>query len=423
MVPVTGIPILDIYPNSVVSTDSTIQGDAEVISDQGEPVISYGILWSESNNNPDINNNDGYIVYGAGLALFSYNISGLNPNSIYYIRAFAVNNNGYGYSTVISVQTSVVAPTVNNAGTQNMTFYSIELLGNVSDPGSGGQIDHHGIVYSESNPNPTIGDPDTIVTDLGSFSGAFMFPQYISGLQPSTVYYWRAYAENSYGLVGYGQVDIFMTMSANIVDIAFLNFDSSLPIVTDQVSGNSWTPVAGNNSAPNMAGVGYEFYGDADYGVQIPWYLNDIGGYPNWPAWFGSDFDNINDCVVEADILVLREPEPISEYIILPFDSRFSCNNQNYGYLPSLGIFYHVKTIRKSGGVIDYYVYDTNSSNPSVPIFVNTGVQQTTGIGYNGSGQYQLPCNKVIVPLELVTGTVPLAPSVVIQNLHIYYYI
>ena len=84
--------------------------------------------------------------------------------------------------------------------------------GNVTATG-GASVTARGVVYSSSDPTPTIGEPgvsqDANGTGIGSFS------ELISSLHSNTTYYVSAYATNMAG-TAYGTVMSFTTTSPNI---------------------------------------------------------------------------------------------------------------------------------------------------------------------------------------------------------------
>ena len=74
------------------STTATSGGN--VLSDGGAKITAKGVCWSTSPN-PTIA--DAHTTDGSGIGSFISNISGLNPNTTYYIRAYATNSVGTAY--------------------------------------------------------------------------------------------------------------------------------------------------------------------------------------------------------------------------------------------------------------------------------------------------------------------------------------
>jgi len=76
------------------------------ISNDGGNIISYrGICWSTIAN-PTTNDNK--ILNGTGSGTFTNTISGLNANTTYYARAFAINSSGTAYGNQITITTSTL---------------------------------------------------------------------------------------------------------------------------------------------------------------------------------------------------------------------------------------------------------------------------------------------------------------------------
>ena len=89
------IPLVETLPVTNI-TSTTAQSGGNVIDDGGVPVTSRGVVWSTSPN-PTIENNVGYTTDGVGLGEFTSTLTGLTPETIYYVRAYANNGVGAGY--------------------------------------------------------------------------------------------------------------------------------------------------------------------------------------------------------------------------------------------------------------------------------------------------------------------------------------
>ena len=77
-------------------TSNSARSGGYVISDGGTPVIARGVVWS-TQTNPTIYDNDGYTTDGNGLGEFTSTITGLTPETTYYVRAYSTNSTGTGY--------------------------------------------------------------------------------------------------------------------------------------------------------------------------------------------------------------------------------------------------------------------------------------------------------------------------------------
>ncbi len=98
-----------------------------------------------------------------------------------------------------------VLPSVITAPVTNITFYTAEGGGTVTDTGSA-TVTVRGICWS-MQPNPTIADNHTVDS-----AGLGNFISFITGLASGVSYYVRAYATNQYG-TAYGNEVVFATLA------------------------------------------------------------------------------------------------------------------------------------------------------------------------------------------------------------------
>ena len=196
--------LAEVITNDVTQISSnTATGNGEVVSDGGMSVTERGICWSTSQN-PTIAGD--HAAGGTGLGTFSAAITGLSPNTTYYVRAYATNCVGTSYGNQMTFTTEAVLAEVITNDVTEIGFSTATGNGEVVSDG-GMTVTERGICWSTSQ-NPTIaGDHTTSGTGLGTFSAA------MTGLQPHTSYYVRAYATNSVG-TSYGEEKQFTTESA-----------------------------------------------------------------------------------------------------------------------------------------------------------------------------------------------------------------
>lgn len=99
--PVIELPTINIGAASNITQNSaTLSSTVE--NDGGANVTSRGFCWSVQQN-PSIN--DSKSSQGIGMGSFSYTLTGLDSNSQYYVRAYAINEKGTKYSAEQSFTT------------------------------------------------------------------------------------------------------------------------------------------------------------------------------------------------------------------------------------------------------------------------------------------------------------------------------
>jgi hypothetical protein len=197
---ITSIPKLTTFSISSITYNSAISG-GNIISTGGLPIIAKGVCW---NTSPKPTIADNKTENGTGSTAFTSNITGLNPSTSYYVRAYATNNLGTAYSneeSFITLQPTLPVLTTNNA--TSITDTTAVSGGNIASDG-GLNIIEKGVCWSTSQ-NPTIANNKTI---NGSGTGSFI--SNIVGLNSGTMNYVRAYATNSIG-TSYGNQVIFTT--------------------------------------------------------------------------------------------------------------------------------------------------------------------------------------------------------------------
>ncbi|MFZ4724628.1 MAG: FISUMP domain-containing protein [Paludibacter sp.] len=184
---------------SITSTSANCGGS--ITSDEGATVTSRGVCWSV-NQNPTITDNK--TVDGTGVGTFSSTITGLIAETIYYLRAYAINSVGIAYGAQVSFSTKL--PSLTTTSVSLITATTASCGGNVTDIG-GATVTARGVCWSTSS-NPTI--ELSSKTSNGTGSGSFISS--LTGLIVNTTYYVRAYATNSIGTV-YGNE---ISFSANL---------------------------------------------------------------------------------------------------------------------------------------------------------------------------------------------------------------
>jgi len=205
---ITSTPSL--FTNIVTSINyTTATSGATMTSDGGASVTARGVCWSTSSG-PTVALST-KTTDGTGLASFTSSITGLQPGTTYYVRAYATNSQGTGYGqeqTFTTLQTA--APTLTTTAATYVSTTTATSGGNVTSDG-GTSVTARGICWSTSS-SPTI----TLSTKTSDGTGAGSFASNMTGLTASTLYYVRAYATNAKG-TSYGN-EISFTTSAPVTN-------------------------------------------------------------------------------------------------------------------------------------------------------------------------------------------------------------
>ena len=84
-------------------TGNSARGGGVITSDASLIIIERGVCWG-TQANPDVSGNHA-VAEGIGAGSFTCVISGLEPNTTYHVRAYAINSVGVGYGDDVSFST------------------------------------------------------------------------------------------------------------------------------------------------------------------------------------------------------------------------------------------------------------------------------------------------------------------------------
>ncbi len=189
--------------NNVAETTATGHG---TISNYGGPTISqHGFCWSTFPE-PDISNDKSENGTATSLSNFSTSITGLQPYTLYYARAYATNADYTAYGEQLEFTTLPQLASVTTGVTTEIATTTATLNGNLTNLGAPNPT-QHGFCWSTS-PNPTISDN---MNELGAASETGDFSSPITDLSVYETYYVRAYATNLAG-TSYGNEIEFTTL-------------------------------------------------------------------------------------------------------------------------------------------------------------------------------------------------------------------
>jgi hypothetical protein len=198
------LPTITTFAVSAITTTSASSGGA-VTSDGGAALSAWGVCWSTSAN-PILANS--FLQNNGSAGFFSSALSGLAPNTTYYLRAYATNSAGTAYGneqSFTTTDTNAVLPTITTIAVSAITTSSA-IIGSTITSDGGATLSAWGVCWSTS-PNPTLAN-----SFLQHNVSTTIFGSALSGLTQNTTYYVRAYATNSAG-TAYGNELSFTTLA------------------------------------------------------------------------------------------------------------------------------------------------------------------------------------------------------------------
>ena len=196
--------------SSIGMTTATGNGN---VTDLGAPnPTQHGICWSTSEN-PTIAGDKTTEGVVSATGAFTSSITGLSPNTMYYVRAYATNTADISYGNQVSFTSAPAPATVTTQAVNPVGQTTATGNGNVTDLGDPNPH-QHGVCWNMGG-TPTLADSKT---EDGAASVIGAFTSSITGLNPNTMYYVRAYATNTAG-TSYG-IQVYCTTLAEAPVVA-----------------------------------------------------------------------------------------------------------------------------------------------------------------------------------------------------------
>ncbi|MBK7393706.1 MAG: hypothetical protein IPI64_10470 [Chloracidobacterium sp.] len=194
----------------------------------------------------------GGTALGAGTSAVAYSnaISSLLPGTTYYYCGIASNSLGTSFGAVLSFTTLAALPVVTTNAATAVTQTTATLDGSANP---GGAATTGWFRYSTVSPgtcNDTFGTraPISGGSSLGSGNSAVAYTQGVTGLAPSTTYFYCALAANTIG-TGFGTVEQFTTPA--IVETG-VTLTSGALMVSDDNGGSSADTITLSCNSSNL---------------------------------------------------------------------------------------------------------------------------------------------------------------------------
>ncbi|MEZ5082484.1 MAG: FISUMP domain-containing protein [Bacteroidales bacterium] len=195
------LPEVETYEITAIAQTSA-QGGGYISSQGSTPIIARGVCWSSE---PDPSFDDSHTLDGHTIGEFLSELTNLTPNTLYYVKAYARNQNGFGYGQEVTFTTMEDGdpPTVVTEEVINISWNSATAGGNITDQGTS-SVTEKGVCWSTEQ------DPDLNDNFTTEGPGSGSFTSQIGMLLSETTYYVRAYASNNSGF-SYGNEVSFTT--------------------------------------------------------------------------------------------------------------------------------------------------------------------------------------------------------------------
>ena len=217
------VPKLEVYDvTNISTTTSTYIGRINSFGNS-DGITDYGFVWSTTPE-PTLSDstksysygkatkidNIYYYYDGSSAGKYALDVSSLTDGTTYYVRAYATNNKGTGYSADYEFTTkTIVPPTVDITSVSNIGTKRARFHGRMKSFGRATRVKDYGFVW-DTIPNPTLETGSKVSNGSSTSSPEWTFYNDITGLKDGTRYYVRAYATNEKG-TGYAAEDYEFT--------------------------------------------------------------------------------------------------------------------------------------------------------------------------------------------------------------------
>ena len=168
------------------------------------------------------------------VGAFTASITGLTPNTLYYVRAYASNTAGTVYGSQVSFNALPQAPQVTTQTVTDIGTTTATGNGNITNLGIPNPS-AHGVCWNTAG-SPTTSDS---FTDKGAAVSVGAFTASMTGLSANTTYYVRAYASNTAG-TAYGS------------QVSFNALPQAPVVTTQQVTVIGTTTATGNGNITDL---------------------------------------------------------------------------------------------------------------------------------------------------------------------------
>lgn len=213
--------------SDITSTSARVQGSVTSLGNVSK-ITHYGHVWSRTAQPTIENGKSSDLGESNATKSFTSELTGLESNTTYHVRAYATNEKGTAYGEDITFTTTSVVKTIPSVTTGNVsdiTGTSARVQGFVTSLGNVAKITHYGHVWGKTA-LPTI--ENDVYSDGEESSTTTSFTSRLTDLESNTTYHVRAYATNEIG-TAYGEDVAFTTEEEPVRE----NYSSTVVIPCD----------------------------------------------------------------------------------------------------------------------------------------------------------------------------------------------
>lgn len=220
------VPTVEICDVSEITAEGASVA-ACVADDCGLDIIERGIVYVKGDKEPD--KSTGKSVVSGTVGDYVATLTGLSPNTLYAVRAYAENERGVTYSPdKLTFTTLVALPQVETMSATSVELYSATLNAKIKDNG-GGKVSERGFYISKTS------DVDPATSNRMVYKGSFStYSMSLKDLERSTEYHYRAFVVNEAG-ESLGNVMSFTTKENSNVKHALTLEDGTYVYLTGVV--------------------------------------------------------------------------------------------------------------------------------------------------------------------------------------------
>ena len=145
------IPTLTTTAVTEITINSATSGGI-ITKDGGAAVTARGVCWGTTTN-PTVTGS--HTTDDKGTGSFTSEITGLTPNTLYHVRAYATNSAGTAYGNEVTFTTTpIVLATLTTTAVTSITLTTAVSGGNITSDGNG-SITARGVCWATTT-GPTI---------------------------------------------------------------------------------------------------------------------------------------------------------------------------------------------------------------------------------------------------------------------------